>query len=59
MLTDEGTTLVKVFLNVSREEQGRRLQERLDNPEKMWKFRARISRVGPTSTTTSPLTTGC
>ncbi len=39
MLVDEGTTLVKVFLNVSREEQGRRLQERLDNPEKQWKFR--------------------
>jgi PPK2 family polyphosphate:nucleotide phosphotransferase len=39
MLTDEGTTLVKVFLNVSREEQGLRLQERLDNPEKAWKFR--------------------
>jgi PPK2 family polyphosphate:nucleotide phosphotransferase len=39
MLADEGTTLVKVFLNVSREEQGRRLQERLENPEKTWKFR--------------------
>jgi PPK2 family polyphosphate:nucleotide phosphotransferase len=39
MLTDEGTTLVKVFLNVSREEQGRRLQERLENPQKAWKFR--------------------
>ena len=39
MLTDEGTTLVKVFLNVSRDEQRKRLQERLDNPEKAWKFR--------------------
>jgi polyphosphate kinase 2 (PPK2 family) len=39
MLVQEGTTLVKVFLNVSREEQGKRLQERLDNPEKAWKFR--------------------
>jgi polyphosphate kinase 2 (PPK2 family) len=39
MLADEGTTLVKVFLNVSREEQGKRLQERLENPEKAWKFR--------------------
>jgi PPK2 family polyphosphate:nucleotide phosphotransferase len=38
LLVDEGTTLVKVFLNVSREEQGKRLQERLDNPEKAWKF---------------------
>jgi PPK2 family polyphosphate:nucleotide phosphotransferase len=39
MLTDEGTTVVKVFLNVSRDEQRKRLQERLDNPEKAWKFR--------------------
>jgi PPK2 family polyphosphate:nucleotide phosphotransferase len=39
MLADEGTTVVKVFLNVSREEQGRRFQERLENPEKAWKFR--------------------
>jgi PPK2 family polyphosphate:nucleotide phosphotransferase len=39
MLADEGTTLVKVFLNVSREEQGTRLQERIDDPEKRWKFR--------------------
>ena len=39
MLADEGTTLVKVFLNVSREEQGKRFQERLDDPEKRWKFR--------------------
>jgi PPK2 family polyphosphate:nucleotide phosphotransferase len=39
MLTDEGTTLVKVFLNVSREKQGQRLELRLENPEKAWKFR--------------------
>jgi PPK2 family polyphosphate:nucleotide phosphotransferase len=39
MLTDEGTTLVKVFLNVSREEQRLRLEERLENREKAWKFR--------------------
>ena len=39
MLVDEGTTLVKVFLNVSKEEQRQRLQERLDDPEKRWKFR--------------------
>ena len=38
LLVDEGTAIVKVFLNVSREEQGRRLQERLDDPEKRWKF---------------------
>jgi PPK2 family polyphosphate:nucleotide phosphotransferase len=39
MLVDEGTTLVKVFLHVSKEEQGKRLQARLDDPEKRWKFR--------------------
>jgi PPK2 family polyphosphate:nucleotide phosphotransferase len=39
MLSDEGTTLVKVFLHVSRDEQRERLQDRLVNPEKGWKFR--------------------
>ena len=39
MLTDEGTSIVKVFLNVSRDEQRERLQERVDDPEKRWKFR--------------------
>ena len=39
LLTEEGTTVVKVFLHVSKEEQARRLQERLDNPAKSWKFR--------------------
>jgi PPK2 family polyphosphate:nucleotide phosphotransferase len=39
LLVDEGTTVLKVFLNVSRAEQRKRLQERLDNPEKRWKFR--------------------
>ena len=38
MLTDEGTTIVKVFLNVSKEQQRKRLQERIDDPEKRWKF---------------------
>jgi len=39
LLVDEGTHLVKICLHVSKEEQGRRLQERLDTPEKRWKFR--------------------
>jgi PPK2 family polyphosphate:nucleotide phosphotransferase len=38
MLADEGTTIVKFFLHVSREEQRTRLQERIDNPAKRWKF---------------------
>jgi PPK2 family polyphosphate:nucleotide phosphotransferase len=39
MLVDEGTTVLKVFLNVSREEQRARFQERLDDATKRWKFR--------------------
>ena len=39
MLADEGTTTAKVFLNVSRKEQRERLQERIDDPQKRWKFR--------------------
>jgi PPK2 family polyphosphate:nucleotide phosphotransferase len=39
MLVDEGTSVLKVFLNVSGEEQRRRFQERIDDPEKRWKFR--------------------
>jgi PPK2 family polyphosphate:nucleotide phosphotransferase len=39
LLVDEGTRIVKVFLDVSREEQRARLQERIDDPEKRWKFR--------------------
>jgi PPK2 family polyphosphate:nucleotide phosphotransferase len=38
MLADEGTTIIKLFLNISFDEQRRRLQERLQNPRKHWKF---------------------
>lgn len=38
MLVDEGTTIVKFFLHISKEEQRRRLQARVDTPEKQWKF---------------------
>lgn len=38
MLVDEGTTIVKIFLNISKEEQKSRLQARLDTPDKHWKF---------------------
>ena len=37
-LTDDGYTLVKVMLHISREEQRRRLLARLDDPTKQWKF---------------------
>ena len=39
MLSDEGITVVKLFLHISRDEQRERLQARLDDPEKRWKFR--------------------
>jgi PPK2 family polyphosphate:nucleotide phosphotransferase len=38
MLSETGTTIVKVFLHISKDEQKERLQERLDDPEKHWKF---------------------
>ncbi|MEF9886010.1 PPK2 family polyphosphate kinase [Streptomyces sp. P9-A4] len=37
-LAEDGVTVVKVFLHLSYEEQRDRLLERLDNPEKHWKF---------------------
>jgi PPK2 family polyphosphate:nucleotide phosphotransferase len=40
MLADEGTTVVKFFLHISKDEQRRRLQARLERPDKNWKFRA-------------------
>jgi PPK2 family polyphosphate:nucleotide phosphotransferase len=38
MLADEGTTIVKFFLHIDLEEQKQRLQARLDEPNKRWKF---------------------
>ncbi len=40
MLTDEGTTVVKCFLHISRDEQRERLMERITDPDKSWKFDA-------------------
>jgi PPK2 family polyphosphate:nucleotide phosphotransferase len=37
-LVDEGTTVVKVMLHISSDEQKRRLLARLDRPEKHWKY---------------------
>lgn len=39
MLCEEGTTILKFFLNISKDEQLIRLKERLEIPEKQWKFR--------------------
>lgn len=38
MLAEEGTTIVKIFLHISKEEQKKRLEARLENPAKHWKF---------------------
>jgi len=39
LLADEGTTIVKLCLHVSRDEQRRRMSERIEDPKKNWKFR--------------------
>lgn len=69
MLADEGTTIVKVFLHISKDEQRRRLQARIDDPAKHWKFehgdvaerahwgayqRAYAEAIGETSTDDAP-----
>jgi len=38
MLAEEGTTILKFFLHISKEEQKRRLQARLNERDKRWKF---------------------
>ena len=38
MLTESGTTIVKLFLYIDKDEQRHRLQARLDDPTKRWKF---------------------
>ena len=37
-LTDNGIRLVKVMLNLSKQEQAKRFLKRIDHPEKNWKF---------------------
>ncbi len=38
MLTLNGTTIVKFYLHISKDEQKRRLESRLEEPDKHWKF---------------------
>ncbi|MHB0968953.1 MAG: PPK2 family polyphosphate kinase [Thermoanaerobaculia bacterium] len=38
LLADTGTTIVKFFLHIDRDEQKKRLQARLDDKTKQWKF---------------------
>lgn len=39
MLVENGTTILKFYLHIDQEEQRERLQARIDNPDKHWKFR--------------------
>jgi PPK2 family polyphosphate:nucleotide phosphotransferase len=39
LLVEEGTTILKFFLYIDRDEQRERLQARVDDPNKRWKFK--------------------
>jgi polyphosphate kinase 2 (PPK2 family) len=39
MLVENGTTILKFYLHIDQDEQKARLQARLDDPNKRWKFR--------------------
>lgn len=39
-LTESGTSVLKFYLHISRDEQRKRLLERLESPDKHWKFNA-------------------
>jgi polyphosphate:nucleotide phosphotransferase, PPK2 family len=41
LVRHSNTSILKFYLHVSREEQQQRLQERIDNPMKQWKYNAR------------------
>ena len=43
-LARNGTIIIKIFLNVSRDEQKKRFIERVDDPDKNWKFSAADAR---------------
>lgn len=38
LLMDTGTHIIKIFLHISKDEQEKRLTERMENPAKMWKY---------------------
>jgi PPK2 family polyphosphate:nucleotide phosphotransferase len=39
LLAENGTTILKFYLHIDLDEQKKRLQARLDDPAKLWKFR--------------------
>jgi len=38
LLAEEGTTIIKFFLHITKDEQKKRLLDRIDTPDKRWKF---------------------
>jgi PPK2 family polyphosphate:nucleotide phosphotransferase len=40
LLTTSGTAILKFFLHISKDEQRKRLEERIENPQKRWKLAA-------------------
>ena len=38
LLSDDDTIILKFYLHISKDEQKKRLQDRLDDPSKRWKF---------------------
>ena len=38
LLIDNGTAIIKFFLHISKQEQKQRLEERIEDPDKRWKF---------------------
>ena len=38
MLTDDGVRIIKIFMHISKDEQLKRFEERLNNPMKQWKL---------------------
>ena len=50
--TRNGVRIVKFFLHVSRDEQKKRFLERIENPEKNWKFSPSDARSGDTGRST-------
>lgn len=38
LATEGGTTIIKCFLHISKDEQRKRLQKRIDDPKRRWKF---------------------
>lgn len=41
LLSEDGTIILKFYLHIDKEEQKKRLQQRLDDPSKEWKFNIR------------------